>query len=233
MMKKLLSTCTALALLSGCAMSKIEPGDVALEQARADARAACVRARADADQARMRTISTMDPGSQGYALMADAMARQAEALAGKDVCASGMGAYEARAHEVESRNKVVEGLGGKLITGSIVGAGIYTAGRVAEKSIENAGDQTNIQGDGNSYTQERVSSNADITSKNFGEGGTATSGAPTVSGPDKSSHTTIEAAEEPVVEEPEVEEPEGEFVPTEPPDFPEGPVEIPGPPSAE
>ena len=143
------------------------------------------------------------------------------------------GAYEARVHEVESRNKVVEGLGGKLITGSIVGAGIYTAGRVAEKSIENAGDQTNIQGDGNSYTQERVSSNADITSKNFGEGGTATSGAPTVSGPDKSSHTTIEAAEEPVVEEPEVEEPEGEFVPTEPPDFPEGPVEIPGPPSAE
>ena len=209
MIKKLLSTCTALALLSGCAMSKIEPGDVALEQARADARAACVRARADADQARMRTISAMDPASQGYALMADAMARQAEALAGKDVCASGMGAYEARVHEVESRNKVVEGLGGKLITGSIVGAGIYTAGRVAEKSIENAGDKTNIQGDGNSYTQERVSSNADITAKSFGEG-SATTGAPTVAGPDKSSHTTIEAPEEPVVEEPEVEEPEVE-----------------------
>lgn len=210
MIKKLLSTCTALALLSGCAMSKIEPGDVALEQARSDARAACVRARADADQARMRTISTMDPGSQGYALMADAMARQAEALAGKDVCASGMGAYEARVHEVESRNKVVEGLGGKLITGSIVGAGIYTAGRVAEKSIENAGDKTNIQGDGNSYTQERVSSNADITAKSFGEG-SATTGAPTVAGPDKSSHTTIEAPEEPVVEEPVVEEPEAEL----------------------
>lgn len=205
MTKKLLSLGAALTLLSGCAMSKIEPEDVALEQARSDARAACVRARADADQARMRTIGQMDPGAQGYALMADAMARQAEALGGKDVCASGMGAYEARVHEVESRNKVVEGLGGKLITGSIIGAGIYTAGRVAEKSIENAGDQTTIQGDGNSYTQERVSSNADITTKSFGEG-SAQSGAPTVAGPDKSSHTTIEAPEEPVVEEPEVEE---------------------------
>ena len=210
-MKKVLATVSALALLSGCAMSGIEPEDVALEQARSEARAACVRARADADQARMAAIAGMDPASQGYALMADAMARQAEALGGKDVCATGLGAYDARVREVESRNQVVKSLGGKLITGSIVGAGIYTAGRVAEKSIENAGDQTNIQGDGNSYTQERVSSNADITSKNFGEGGTATSGAPTVSGPDKSSHTTIEAPEEPVVEEPVVEEPEAEL----------------------
>ena len=209
MERKMLIALLILATMSsGCAMSKMEATDVALEQARAESRAACVRARADADQARMAAIGAMEPGAQGYALMADAMARQAEALAGKDVCASGMGAYEARVHEVESRNKVVEGLGGKLITGSIVGAGIYTAGRVAEKSIENAGDQTNIQGDGNSYTQERVSSNADITAKNFGENGTATSGAPTVSGPDKSTHTTIEAAEEPVVEE--VEEPEVE-----------------------
>ena len=95
-MKKVLATVSALALLSGCAMSGIEPEDVALEQARSEARAACVRARADADQARMAAIAGMDPASQGYALMADAMARQAEALGGKDVCASGLGAYEAR-----------------------------------------------------------------------------------------------------------------------------------------
>ena len=206
--KMLLAVLILAALTSGCSMAKIEATDVALEQARAESRAACVRARADADQARMQTIAGMDPGSQGYALMADAMARQAEALSGKDSCASGMGAYEARVAEVKSRNEVVRSLGGKIITGSVVGAGIYTAGRIAEKGIENAGDKTNIQGDGNSYTQERVSSNADITSKNFGEG-TATSGAPTVSGPDKSTHTTIEAPE-PVVEEPEIEEPEVE-----------------------
>ena len=212
--KMLLAVLILAALTSGCSMAKIEATDVALEQARAESRAACVRARADADQARMQTIAGMDPGSQGYALMADAMARQAEALSGKDSCASGMGAYEARVAEVKSRNEVVRSLGGKIITGSVVGAGIYTAGRLGEKAIENAGDQTNIQGDGNSYTQERVNSNADITAKNFGENGTATSGAPTVSGPDKSSHTTIEApepvAEEPEVEAPEVEEPAAE-----------------------
>ena len=77
---------------------------------------------------------------------------------------------------------------------------------------------------------ERVTSNSDIATKNFGEGGTATSGAPTVAGPDKSS-TVTEIAPEP--ELPEVEEPGGEFVPTEPPDFPDGPVEIPGPEAAE
>lgn len=218
MMKKLLSICTALALLSGCAMSGIEPEDVALEQARSEARAACVRARADADQARMAAIAGMDPASQGYALMADAMARQAEALGGKDVCASGLGAYEARVAEVQSRNKVVEGLGGKLITGSIIGAGIYTAGRVAEKSIENAGDRTNIQGDGNAYTQERVSSNSETSTRALGEGSSATSAAPVVSGPDKSSHTTIEAPETEVPEEPEVEEPEVESPEVESPE---------------
>ena len=203
MERKMLIALLILATMSsGCAMSKMEATDVALEQARAESRAACVRARADADQARMAAIGAMEPGAQGYALMADAMARQAEALAGKDPCASGMGAYEARVAEVRSRNEVVQSLGGKIITGSVVGAGIYTAGRVAETSIENAGDKVGLQGDGNSYTQERVSSNSETSTRVLGEGSSATSAAPVVSGPDKSSHTTIEA--------PEIEEPEAE-----------------------
>lgn len=170
MERKTLITLLILATMSsGCAMSKMEATDVALEQARAESRAACVRARADADQARMAAIGAMEPGAQGYALMADAMARQAEALAGKDPCASGMGAYEAR---------------------------------VAETSIENAGDKVSLQGDGNSYTQERVSSNSETSTRALGEGSSATSAAPVVSGPDKSSHTTIEV--------PEIEEPEAE-----------------------
>ena len=94
-------------------------------------------------------------------------------------------------------------------------------------AIKNSGDKTNIAGDGNSYAQERVTSNADISNRALGEGSNAQTTAPSVSGPDKSSHTTIEATE------PVVEEPEGEFTPTEPPDFPDGPVEIPGPEAAE
>ena len=213
---------------SGCAMSKMEATDVALEQARAESRAACVRARADADQARMQAISGMDQGAMGYALMADAMARQAESLSGKDPCASGMGAYEARVAEVQSRNAVVQSLGGKIITGSIVGAGIYTAGRVAEKGIEQAGDKVNqnaAEGATITYTQERVTSNADISNRALGEGSSATTTAPSVSGPDKSSTTVVEAPE-PVVAEPEV--PEGEFEPTEPPaEFDDLPIDIP------
>ena len=54
MERKMLIALLILATMSsGCAMSKMEATDVALEQARAESRAACVRARADADQARM------------------------------------------------------------------------------------------------------------------------------------------------------------------------------------
>ena len=223
--RKVMLAAVALLGLTGCSMKAIEATDVALEQARAESRSACVRARADAEQARMSTIAGMDPGAQGYAIMADAMARQAEYLAGKDPCATGMGAYEARVAEVRDRNDVVKSLGGKLITGSVVGAGIYTAGRLGEKAIENAGDKVSIQGDNNGYAQERVSSNADVTAKNFGENGTATSGAPSVTGPDKSTSTVHEAPAEPEVPE-EVEE--GEFVPTEPPaEFDDEPIDIP------
>ena len=223
--RKVMLAAVALLGLTGCSMKAIEATDVALEQARAESRAACVRARADADQARMNTIAGMDPGAQGYAIMADAMARQAEYLAGKDPCSTGMGAYEARVAEVRDRNDVVKSLGGKLITGSVVGAGIYTAGRLGEKAIENAGDKVSIQGDNNGYAQERVSSNADVTAKNFGENGTATSGAPSVTGPDKSTSTVHEAPAEPEVPE-EVEE--GEFIPTEPPaEFDDEPIDIP------
>lgn len=176
----------------------------------------------------MAAIAQMDPSQQGVAVMAEGMRAMAEALAGKgDPCAPGMNAHEARARIAASQNEAATGLVGSLVRGTLIGVGIVEGADVIKTAIKGAGDRTNIQGDGNSYAQERVTSNADTTTKNFGENGTATSGAPTVSGPDKSSTVTeIVAPELP-------EEPEGEFVPTEPPDFPEGPVEIPGPEAAE
>jgi len=214
MSRRVLTALLILAAVSpGCAMRKIEATDVALEQARAESRAACVRARADADQARMAIIAAMDQGAQGYALMADAMARQAESLSGKDPCSAGMGVNEARVAEVQSRNKVVGELGGKIITGSVAGAGLWAFGRIAEKGIEQAGDkvsQSATDGSSITYTQERVSSTADISNRALGEGSSATTTAPSVSGPDKSSHTVVEAPEIPEVEEPEAEAPEVE-----------------------
>jgi hypothetical protein len=138
-----------------------------------------------------------------------------------------MNAHEARARIAASQNEAATGLVGSLVRGTLIGVGIVEGADVIKTAIKGAGDRTNIAGDGNSYAQERVTSNSETSTRALGEGSSATSAAPVVSGPDKSSHTTIEAPE------PVVEDPEGEFVPTEPPDFPDGPVEIPGPEAAE
>ena len=181
----------------------------------------------------MRAIGNMPESQQGMALMGDAMARQSENLSGKDPCGQGMGAYDIRAIEVKEKNETARSGMKAAATGSAILYGIDRASAVAEKGIKSAGDrvsQTASEGSTVGYTQERVTSDATITTKNAGDG-TAISGAPTVAGPDKSSTVTEIAPdpELPKVEWIDVEEPGGEFVPTEPPDFPDGPVEIPGP----
>ena len=213
--------------LVGCAGPEITAEDATMANAAALSRNYCVDARSRGEAARMAAIAQMDPSQQGVAIMAEAMRAQAEALAGKgDPCATGMSAHEARARIAASQNEAATGLVKSVIRGSIIGLGIVEGADVLKDAIKNSGDKVSIAGDGNSYGQERVTSDATITTKNAGDG-TATSGAPTVAGPDKSTSTVVEAPPEP--ELPEVEEPEGEFVPTEPPDFPDGPVEIPGP----
>ncbi|MDY0240482.1 MAG: hypothetical protein RBR31_07835 [Bacteroidales bacterium] len=229
-MNKTLAAVLILAALPlvGCAGPKITEQDASMANAAALSRNYCVDARSRGEAARMAAIAQMDPSQQGVAIMAEAMRAQAEALAGKgDPCGSGMNAYEARARIAAGQNEAATGLVGSLVRGTLIGVGIVEGADVIKTAIKGAGDRTNIQGDGNSYAQERVTSNADTTTKNFGENGTATSGSPTTTGPDKSTNTTIEAPE------PVAEEPEGEFVPTEPPDFPDGPVEISGPGAAE
>ena len=218
--------------LVGCGMTEITQADVALEDARTRARTACVEARARAEEARMHAIGNMPEAVQGMAMMGDAMARQSENLSGKDPCGQGMGAYDIRAIEVREKNQTARSGMKAAASGSAILYGIDRLSAVAEEGIKKAGDrvsQTASEGSTVGYTQERVTSDATITTKAVGEG-TATSGAPTVSGPDKSSATVHEAPAEPEVpEEPEAEEPEAEFEPAETPDFPAGPVEIPGP----
>ena len=232
MNKTLAAVLTLAALpLVGCAGPEITAEDASMANAAALSRNYCVDARSRGEAARMAAIAQMDPSQQGVAIMAEAMRAQAEALAGKgDPCGSGMNAHEARARIAASQNEAATGIVGSVIRGSIIGLGIVEGADVLKDAIKNSGDKVSIAGDGNSYGQERVTSDATITTKNVGDG-TATSGAPTVAGPDKSTSTVVEAPPEP--ELPEVEEPEVEFVPTEPPDFPDGPVEIPGPEAAE
>lgn len=196
--------------LIGCGMSEITPADVEIEDSRAKARTACVEAKARAEEARMRAISKLPEGQQGMAIMGDAMARQSESLSGKDPCGQGMGAYDIRAIEVKEKNATARSGIKSAASGSAILYGIDRAADIAEKGIEQAGDkidQKATEGSSITYTQERVTSNADISNRALGEGSNAQTTAPSVSGPDKSSHTTIEAPEEPKVEEPEVEEP--------------------------
>lgn len=232
-MNKTLAAVIALAALPlvGCGMTEITPADVAVGDAMARARTACVEARARAEEARMHAIGNMPEAVQGMAMMGESMARQSEALSGKDPCGQGAGVYDAKIAEVKEKNATVREGMGVVKSGSIALYGIDRFAAVAEKGIKSAGDrvsQTATEGSTVSYTQERVSSDATITTKNAGDG-TATSGSPTTTGPDKSTNTTIEAPPEPELPE----EPEGEFTPTEPPGFQDGPVEIPGPEAAE
>ena len=213
MSRRMLAALLVLALLgSGCGMSEITPADVAIEDARARARTACVEAKARADEARMRAIGNLPEGQQGMAIMGDAMARQSESLSGKDPCGQGMGAYDIRAIEVKEKNATARSGIKSAASGSAILYGIDRAADLAEKGIEQAGDKVSqkaTEGSSITYTQERVTSNSEVSNRALGEGSNAQTTAPSVSGPDKSSHTTIEAPE-PVVEEPEIEEPEVE-----------------------
>jgi len=110
-----------------------------------------------------------------------------------------MNAHEARTRIAASQNEAATGLVSSVVRGSIIGLGIVEGADVLKDAIKNSGDKVSIAGDGNSYGQERVTSDATITTKNAGDG-TATSGAPTVAGPDKSS-TVTEIAPEPELPE--------------------------------
>lgn len=214
-MNKKLAAVLILATLPmvGCGMSEITTADVAIEDARARARTACVEAKARAEESRMRAIGNLPEGQQGMAIMGDAMARQSENLSGKDPCGQGMGAYDIRAVEVKEKNETARSGMKAAASGSAILYGIDRASAVAEKGIDRAGDrttQTASEGSSVSYTQERVQNTSETSTRALGDGAQANSAAPVVAGPDKSSHTTIESPETPVVEEPEVEAPAAE-----------------------
>lgn len=114
---------------------------------------------------------------------------------------------------------------------AIVGAPVYGAVKAFKYLSRSAGDKTQVQidGDGNTYKSAKTHINNDVATYATEEGAAPTvnaTPAATTASPSTSS-TVHEAAELPKVEEPAA--PEGEFTPTEPPDFPAGPVEIPGP----
>ena len=115
---------------------------------------------------------------------------------------------------------------------AVVGVPTYGVVKGIKHLSKALGDRTkvSITGDNNKYESAKTHINNDVSTYATEEGASPTvnaTPAATTASPSTSS-TVHEAAELP-----EIEEPEGEFVPTEPPDFPDGPVEIPGPEAAE
>ena len=161
-----LAAIAILLTLTACAGPEITEQDSSMANAAALSRNYCVDARSRGEAARMAAIAQMDPSQQGVAIMAEAMRAQAEALGSKgDPCAPGMNAHEARARIAASQNEAATGLVGSLVRGTLIGMGIVEGADVIKTALKNSGDKTSIAGDGNSYAQERVTSDATITTK--------------------------------------------------------------------
>ena len=112
---------------------------------------------------------------------------------------------------------------------TMVGVPVVAAAKAVKHLANAAGDKTTVQttGDNNAFESSKTHINNEVMTKSFAEGASPTVNA-TPAATTASPSTTSTGHEAP---EPELSE--GEFVPPEPPDFPDGPVDIPGPEAAQ
>lgn len=217
---------TALPLV-GCSGPKITTEDVTLEIARENIAREERLAQQAADEREVEAIAQLDPVQQGMAYMAKQMKDLVVAVINKDK-RSAMGFYDSKAAIAGQQNALIDKLTGRVLKASMVGGAIWAATDVAKHGMDKAGDRVTLEGDNNSAELNRVSSKSHTDTNQIGDGNNTGPSDANASGPDKSSTVTEIAPEPELPEEPEV-----EFVPTEPPDFPDGPVEIPGPEAAQ
>ena len=229
-----LAAVAILLTLAACAGPEITPLDVAMEQARAQVEQQQVASKFEADRAEYEVLAKLPPEQAGLAYMGKQMKEMAMAVMSRDQKRS-MNFYEAKATIAASQNAMAERLTGRILSTTVTGVGIYAAADVIKHGQDRIGDTINASGENSAVEVNRISSKSNTDTNQVGDGNSTGAVDASTVGPDKSSTVTeVVAPEEPVVEEPEVEEPEeDEFIPTEPPDFPDGPVEIPGPDSAE
>lgn len=164
-----------------------------IEAARLEKHKACVTDRKEAEKERMLALKDLTSEQTAMALIGDAMVRQAEALSGKpDSCSQGISAFEMERDIARSRNETIGNLGGTALrVGGAVG-GAYVAADAIKSVAKTAGDKTEINGDSNSVTLEKTTSNSDIKASTGDESGGVTVSGPTTTGPDKHSETTTE-----------------------------------------
>ena len=232
-----LAAVVVLLSLCACAGPEITAMDVAMEQARAEIERQQVVTKAEADRAEYEMLAQLPPETAGIAYMGKQMRELVAAVMAKDQRRPA-GFYDMKTAVAQSQNAMVDKTIGRVVTLTTAGTAMFVAGDVIKHGQDKIGDRINA-GEGSTVEFNRISSKSKTDTNQLGDNNSTGAVDASTTGPDKSSTVTeIAAPEEPVVEEPEVEAPEepsepGEFVPTEPPDFPDGPVEIPGPESAE
>ena len=231
MVKKVIISFLFPTMLVGCAGPEITTQDVELEKARIKVSEQQAVEKIKADQAEYEALSKMAPEQVGMAYMGKQMKEMMVAVLeqGKKVP---MGFYDMKTSIAQSQNATVDKTIGRVVTLTTAGTAMFVAGDVIKHGQDKIGDRINA-GEGSTVEVNRISSKSKTDTNQLGDNNSTGAVDASTTGPDKSSVVVNNelAPEEPVVEEPEGEG--GEFVPTEPPDFPDGPVEIPGPDSAE
>lgn len=177
--------------LVGCAGPKPTEVDAAMEIARVQEQAGCLKARYEADAARASAAARLtDPRDIALTTMAQAFGTLAT-KGQKDPCDMGMGFAESRTIIARSQNETGSAVAKPLITAAGAVAGIWAVGDGNAKVAERTGNKTEVNGDGNNYSNEQVTSHNQQDIK-AGDESSITSTAPNVSGPDKHSETTTE-----------------------------------------
>ena len=222
-----LAAIAILLTLTACAGPEITQMDVALEASRAAAEDRRIEAKARADEQEILAISRLDPVQQGMAFMAKQMREMTVALTDKGK--QQMGFYDMKANVAAQQNALIDKTTGRVLKASVVGGAIWAAIDLAQHGMDKAGDKVTMTGDNNATEINRVDAKSKTATSQIGDANATGPSDAVASGPDKSSTVTeVVAPEEPKVEEPEVEEEEeGEFVPTDPPDFDDEPIDIP------
>ena len=225
-----LAAIAILLTLTACAGPEITQMDVALEASRAAAEDRRIEAKARADEQEILAISRLDPVQQGMAFMAKQMREMTVALTDKGK--QQMGFYDMKANVAAQQNALIDKTTGRVLKASVVGGAIWAANDLAQHGMDKAGDKVTMTGDNNTTEINRVDAKSKTSTSQIGDANATGPSDAVASGPDKSSTVTeVVAPEEPKVEGPEEGE-EGEFVPTEPPDFDDEPIDIPEIPEA-
>lgn len=220
-----LAAIAILLTLTACAGPEITAQDVSLETARLTIEREQRLAQEAADDKELSALSKLDATQLGMAFMAKQMKDVVVAVLSKDN-KKNMGFYDMKAAVAQSQNAMAERLTGRILSTTVTGAGIYAAADVIKHGQDRIGDTINASGEGSAVEVNRISSKSKTDTNQVGDGNSTGAVDASTVGPDKSSTVTeVVAPEEPVVEEPEGEE--GEFVPTEPPDFDDLPIDIP------